>query len=62
MPRVEGVVEEIVFRNDVNGFSVLSVKSGRERFAAVGALAYVVAGERVILEWDWVDIRSTAAS
>jgi len=55
MPRVEGVVEEIVFRNDVNGFSVLSVKSGRERFAAVGALAYVVAGERVILEGDWVD-------
>ncbi len=55
MPRVEGVVEEIVFRNDQNGFSVLSVKSGRERFAAVGALAFVVAGERVILEGDWVE-------
>ena len=55
MPRVEGIVEEIVFRNDQNGFSVLSVKSGRERINAVGALAFVVAGERVILEGDWVD-------
>ena len=55
MPRVEGVVEEIVFRNDQNGFSVLSVKAGRERFAAVGALAFVVEGERVILEGDWVE-------
>ena len=55
MPRVEGVVEEIVFRNDQNGFSVLSVKSGRERFAAVGSLAFVAAGERVILEGDWVE-------
>ncbi len=55
MPRVEGVVEEIVFRNDQNGFSVLSVKSGRERINAVGALAFVVAGERVILEGDWVE-------
>ena len=55
MPRVEGVVEDIVFRNDQNGFSVLSIKSGRERFAAVGSLAFVVAGERVILEGDWVE-------
>ena len=55
MPRVEGVVEDIVFRNDQNGFSVLSVKSGRERFAAVGSLAFVAAGERVILEGEWVE-------
>ncbi len=55
MPRVEGVVEDIVFRNDQNGFSVLSVKSGRERFAAVGSLAFVATGERLILEGEWVD-------
>ena len=54
MPQVEGVVEEIVFRNDQNGFSVISVRNGRDHFAAVGALAFVVTGERVILDGDWV--------
>jgi exodeoxyribonuclease V alpha subunit len=55
MPQVEGLVEDIVFRNEQNGFTVLSVKAGRERFSAVGALAFIATGERVILEGEWVD-------
>jgi exodeoxyribonuclease V alpha subunit len=55
MPRVEGIVEEIVFRNEHNGFSVLSIRSGRERFSAVGVLAFISDGERVLLDGEWVE-------
>ncbi len=38
MPRFEGIVEKITYRNEENGFTVAQVKlEGGERLAAVGA-------------------------
>ena len=38
MEEFEAVVEETVFRNEENGYSVLQVRVGRTRTSAVGVL------------------------
>ena len=46
MPRFEGIVEKITFRNEENGFTVAQVKlEGGERLAAVGAMPLLLAGD-----------------
>ncbi len=53
MPRIEGVIDDVVFRNESNGWTVLAIKAGRERFSAVGSIAPINAGERVAIEGEW---------
>ncbi len=55
MPRIEGVVDDVVFRNESNGWTVLAIKAGRERFSAVGSIAPINAGERVAIEGEWAE-------
>ncbi|MEG1193265.1 MAG: ATP-dependent RecD-like DNA helicase [Clostridia bacterium] len=57
MAEVEGVVEEVVFRNDQNGFTVMSVKAGREHVTCVGVIPAVSAGERLKLQGTWSEHR-----
>lgn len=53
--RIEAVMEETVFRNEENGYSVVQVKIGRESVTAVGALPALAAGEQIMLEGAWVE-------
>ena len=39
MEKIEGVVEEIIFHNEGNGYTVLSLKAGAERTTCVGTRA-----------------------
>ena len=56
MSKFEGTVEEIVFRNDVNGWTVISFNvEGSGRISAVGILPFLNAGEQVILDGELVD-------
>lgn len=55
MVKIEGTVEDIVFRNEENGWTVLSLKAGKEHIAAVGTLGDVIEGERAILEGEWTE-------
>ena len=58
MPRFEGIVEKITFRNEENGFTVAQVKlEGGERLAAVGAMPLLLAGERAAFEGEMVEHR-----
>ena len=54
MSRFEGTVEDIVFRNDQNGWTVASVKldGDRKRIAAVGVMPFLSAGEHAIFDGD----------
>ena len=36
MPSLEGVVENIIYRNEANGWTVIQVKSGRSHVTATG--------------------------
>ena len=55
MEEFEAVVEETVFRNEENGYSVLQVRVGRTRTSAVGVLPALGAGERLKIRGEWVD-------
>ncbi|MEA5065167.1 MAG: ATP-dependent RecD-like DNA helicase, partial [Eubacteriales bacterium] len=57
MEQIEGVVEDVVFRNDQNGWTVLSVKAGRETVPCVGVLPPLHAGERLKLTGEWAEHR-----
>ena len=55
MERIEAFVDETVFRNDENGYTVLVVKAGRTRVSAVGVLPPVASGEKLIITGEWVE-------
>ena len=59
MSKFEGTVEEIVYRNEANGWTVLSFRlDGSGRTSAVGVLPFLAPGEHVILEGDLVELIS----
>lgn len=51
--QITGVVEDIVFQNNVNSFTVLDVSVGGELVTAVGELPEISAGEKVVLTGTW---------
>ena len=55
MEDFEAVVEETVFRNDENGYSVLQVRVGKARTSAVGVLPSLGTGEHLLIHGDWVE-------
>ena len=58
MSKFEGTVEEIVFRNDSNGWTVISFRlDGSGRTSAVGVLPFLNPGEHVILDGELVEHR-----
>ncbi len=54
MSKFEGVVEDIVFRNDQNGWTVAAVKldGDRSRISAVGIMPFLSAGEHAIFDGE----------
>ena len=41
MPRFEGIIEEIRFRNEENGWTVAMLRYGKKRIAAVGVMPFL---------------------
>ena len=58
MPRITAMVEDIVFRNESNGFTVASIKpEGGKKTTAVGVMPFLSVGERAIFEGEIVEHR-----
>ncbi|MBQ2990454.1 MAG: AAA family ATPase, partial [Clostridia bacterium] len=55
MEEIEVFAEETVFRNDENGYTVLTVKSGRTRVSAVGVMPPVAPGEKLRITGEWIE-------
>lgn len=56
MPQqLEAIMEETIFRNEENGYSVVEMRTGRESVTVVGTLPALAAGEQVVLEGGWVE-------
>ena len=51
--QITGIVEEVVFYNSENSFTVIDVTSDGELVTAVGALPEITAGEKVVLTGTW---------
>lgn len=54
MHTYEGVVEEIIFTNDVNGYTVCELKCGKEVITAVGYMPFINVGETLKVSGKWV--------
>ncbi len=52
---IEVFADETVFRNDENGYTVLTVKHGRTRVSAVGIMPPIAAGEKLKITGEWVE-------
>ncbi len=50
---VEGTVNEIIFQNDENGYTVCEVESEGELLTLVGIMPYLMAGETVKAVGEW---------
>ncbi len=56
--RIEGEVTGFVFRADDGGYAVLRVRAGADEHVAIGALAHLHEGQRVVLTGQWTsDLR-----
>ncbi|MGI6239168.1 MAG: ATP-dependent RecD-like DNA helicase [Christensenellales bacterium] len=56
MPTITAVVEDIVFRNETNGFTVASIKpSGQKKTTAVGVMPFLAVGECAVFEGEIVE-------
>ena len=53
--RLEALIQETVFRNEENGYSVVEMRAGRESVTVVGTLPALAAGEQVVLQGGWVE-------
>lgn len=50
----EGVVEEIIFTNEANGYTVCELKCGKEVITAVGYMPFINVGETLKVSGKWV--------
>lgn len=50
---MEATVEQITFRNESNGWTVMQLKKGQQRITAVGAVLSVNKGEKVRVSGEW---------
>ncbi len=51
---ISGIVERITYRNEQNGYTVATVKSGRERITVVGILPFLSEGESAVFEGRYI--------
>lgn len=51
---ISGSVEQIVFRNEKNGYTILEINDSRELVTAVGSMPWVSVGEELRIMGHWV--------
>ena len=56
--RLQGAVENIVYRNEENGYTVLEISDGDDYITAVGSMPQVSAGDSVTLMGFFTNHRS----
>ena len=54
MLEMTGSVEDVIFRNEKNGYAVVSLNNGEELVTAVGTMPFVGVGEELHVVGEWV--------
>ena len=54
MENVKGIVCEIIFSNEENGYTVCELENGEDNFVAFGCLPYVNVGDKLVMTGEWV--------
>ena len=58
MEQLEATILGTVFRNQENGWSVVTVRSGRTELTVVGSLPELSAGEQAVFSGEWIEHRT----
>ena len=58
MEQLEATIEGTVFRNPENGYSVLTVRSGRSEVTVIGTLPELSPGEQAVFSGEWTEHRT----
>ena len=53
MEKIKGVVEEIIYDNDENGYKVIAIDTGSEEAVARGVMPFLNVGEYIVAEGTW---------
>ncbi len=53
MVKFEGVVQEIIYHNEINGYTVCEVKGEKDCIVAVGYMPFICAGETLKITGTW---------
>ncbi len=54
MVEIEGLVENIVYKNDENGYTVAKIRYNKDVIPVVGYVPYLNEGQRVRIQGEWV--------
>ncbi|MCM0649801.1 ATP-dependent RecD-like DNA helicase [Clostridium swellfunianum] len=54
MPEIQGVVEDIVFQNEENGYAIAHIAGNNERTTIVGVIPFLSEGQNLKLLGQWV--------
>lgn len=54
MEQIEGIIEEIIYCNEQNGYTVCDIRTGRRLITAVGCMPGLCVGETVLVSGLWV--------
>lgn len=55
MEQIEGSVQGTVYRNEENGYSVVTIRVGRTETTVVGVLPRLSIGEQAVFTGEWVE-------
>ena len=55
MEQVEATVQETIYRNEDNGYSVVQVAIGKKQTTVVGVLPRMSSGEQVVFSGEWTE-------
>ena len=58
MEQLEATIEGTVFRNQENGYSVLTVRAGRSEVTVIGTLPELSPGEQAVFTGEWTEHRT----
>ncbi len=50
-----GTVEQVIFRNDKNGYAVIELNNGEDLVPVVGTMPFVGVGEELHVVGGWVE-------
>ena len=54
LKQIEGIIEKITYKNEQNGYTVCTLKSGREHITVVGIIPFISIGDNVKFTGDFV--------
>lgn len=55
MDEIQGIIEEVVFRNEVNGYTVLEINDDKKQTTIVGYFPFINIGETIKVAGQWVE-------